>query len=388
MATSEKKLSEDYDFTRYKKLVIYLVGEDDWKKSKANYIKHFNAFSELDDGKAKLYGIVEDARASIERKQTDYNAGLDIEVIENNAAYLNTCLQQGYNANIVGTKETKNENGKGSKSTTDIINVNLSEINPGWLTYKLINRKRIIEFHNADGTGGRLEINNPNTNSFSPNVETLKLEYVLEQIYYDKISHLPQELRIKDNRKLDLYVKDILERLGWGVDGRSYQKIKTHFHILRQTDMISFKVYKFKETGIVKDIPQSRNFTMIEDLQFYYEKGLEAAEKRLKVRFNLCEFFAINVQNGYFSIIPKKITQQLEAPTEFYLGVLIERRRGKNNSTNPININVNDFVLDSGMITKDPKEQKYNLVTALESLKGKNIIKNFAFKEGLITVYP
>jgi hypothetical protein len=178
MTTSEKKLLEEYEFTRFKEIVIELVGEEDWKNSKANYIKQFLTFSEFDDGKAKILGIVEDAQVSIDKKIADYNAGMAVELINNHAAYLNTCLQRAIaEYSETSGKPTTPDVKKQNTSTTNMINVNLSEVNPGWLTTKLMNKERIFEFENPDGSKSRIQIKNPNPDGYTFNIETIKLEY-------------------------------------------------------------------------------------------------------------------------------------------------------------------------------------------------------------------
>ena len=77
------------EFVKYKALVIQIVGEDEWKKGTALYVKRYKDFRNFRGGYVKIMQCVEVVKRSVDR-DPDASA-------ESRAKHLNKTLKAGLN---------------------------------------------------------------------------------------------------------------------------------------------------------------------------------------------------------------------------------------------------------------------------------------------------
>jgi hypothetical protein len=373
MAESKNKLEDDGNYIYYQELVTNSVGEKDWEKNTGFYVKMYKEYSKYPGG---TNSIIEEVSSF---KATKLSRGMDIDRpnINNEGAYLNKCLQNGLD-NLIAIHGERPDNVDYEKiKTTEIIDVNIAEINPGWATDKYISEERIVVYTDEDGNKRRLICRNKTTHK-TPNNTAMRLWFEIERLYF--------ESGCLDDRAVTFFNRDILKRLGWGVDGRAYERLKTCLDILRYSEILTDQIYKYKDKGEVKYIPGKITINMLDSLETYDDQGHIVTDKQVKTRVVLNEYFAKNIKGKYFFIMNSSIYKQLESPIEFYLGLLITKRRGKNNEQKFITFKIAQLCEQIGMVTKTPAERKRNLEHAFTTLKDKSIIAGWKFNKDQVLI--
>jgi hypothetical protein len=85
----KSNLFNTVEFVKYKALVIQIVGEADWKKATALYVKRYKDYSDFRGGYVKLMNTVE-----VVKKAVDGNPDKSAEA---RAKHLNKTLKAGLN---------------------------------------------------------------------------------------------------------------------------------------------------------------------------------------------------------------------------------------------------------------------------------------------------
>ena len=381
----EKITIQDKNFEYYKELVINAVGETDWNKNTGFYVKMYNEYKKYPGGENLIIEEVSNFKSILNERALS-----DREGIENEGAYLNKSLQNGLKNLQINNPEIKSNNGR----TTEMININVIEINPGWATDKYLSDERIVVFNDGD-VERKLIARNKTTHKL-PNNTTMKILFEIERIYLE--NNCPED------RIITFYSRDMLKRLGWDFSGESYEKLKENLKILRYTEILSDKFYRYKDKNDkIKYIPGKLSFNILDSLEIYDEKDDEkddesnennnntlfedkkiVNEKRIKVKVGLNKYFADNIRKKYYNVIRSSIYNKLESPIEFFLSLLLLKRSGQNN--NNIVLRIDKLCEQIGIVTKDISERKRNLSKTLDKLKEKNIIKNWEFKDKLVYI--
>jgi len=373
MPERKNSLENDSNFTYYQELVTDSVGETDWEKNAGFYIKMYKEYSRYPDGANAIIEEASNFKATLHSRDMDY----DKPEIENEGAYLNKSLQNGLdNLKAVHGERTGSQDMVKIK-TTEIIDVNIAEINPGWATNKFIKDERILLFTDADGYQRKLTCRNKTTHMI-PNNMAMRLWFEIERLYY--------EAGCPDDRTVTFFNRDIVKRLSWGTGGNAYEKLKTCLHILRYTEILTDKVYRYKDKEEVKYIPGEITINMLDTLETYDDKGIMVTDKQVKTRVVLNEYFAKSIKGKYFFIMNSAEYKKLDSPIEFYLGLLISKRKGKNNEKKFITFNIDQLCEQIGMVTKTKYERKRNLESAFGNLKSKSIISGWNFNNDQVLI--
>jgi len=379
----EKIIIKDENFEYYKELVISAVGETDWNKNTGFYVKMYNEYKKYPGGENSIIEEVSNFKSILNERWLS-----DREEIENEAAYLNKSLQNGLTNLRVDNPEIKSNNGR----TTEMININVIEINPGWATDKYLSDERVVIFN--DGVVERKLIARNKTTHKLPNNTTMTILFEIERIYLE--NNCPED------RIITFYSYDMLKRLGWDFSKKSYENLKENLKILRYTEILSDKFYRYKDKNDkIKYIPGKLSFNILDSLEIYDEKDDEKVEeiiendtlfddkkktnkKRIKAKVGLNKYFADNVRKKYYNVIRSSIYNKLESPIEFFLSLLLLKRSGQNK--NNLVLRIDKLCEQIGVVTKDTYERKRNLSKTFEKLKEKNIIKNWEFKDELVYI--
>jgi len=373
MADKKSNLKDDSNFIYYQELVGKAVGEKDWDKNTGFYVKMYKEYAKYPSGAESIIEEVSNFKATKLSREMD----IDKADIGNVGAYLNKSLQNGLdNLKAVHGELPDNPDYEKMK-TTEIIDVNIAEINPGWATDKYISEERIVVYTDEDGNKRRLICRNKTTHK-TPNNTAMRLWFEIERLYY--------EAGCPEDRAVTFFNRDILKRLAWGVDGRAYERLKTCLHILRYSEILSDKFYKYKDAGEVKFIPGEITINMLDSLETYDDQGHIVTDKQVKTRVVLNEYFAKNIKGKYFFIMNSSVYKQLESPIEFYLGLLITKRSGRDGDKKFITFKIAQLCEQIGMVTKTPGERKRNLEHAFSTLKDKSIIAGWKFNKDQVLI--
>jgi hypothetical protein len=370
MADKKNSLEDNGNYQYYRDQVTASVGEADWKKNAGFYTKIFKDYAKYPEGESAILEEVANFKATKNSRSMD----IDKPGIENDGAYLNKSLQNG----LDNLKAVHGELPAADKmQTTEIIDVNIAEINPGWATDKYITDERVVIYTDEDGNHRRLTCRNKTTHK-TPNNTAMRLWFEIERLYFTA--------GCPDDRAVTFFNRDILKSLDWGVDGRAYERLKTCLDILRYSEILTDQVYKFKDKGEVKYIPGKLTINMLDSLETYDDQGQIVTDKQVKTRVVINEYFAKNIKEKYFFIMSSAVYKQLESPIEFYLGLLISKRRGKNGEQKFITFKVPQLCEQIGMVTKTPGERKRNLEHAFTTLKEKSIIAGWKFTKDQVLI--
>lgn len=333
---------QEYIFEQIKKY----VGDADWQKSQKNYEKLVIMYKEQ--------GKMEDLKEII--------AASKLSKARNRGAYLNSSMRNGINLKAATATSTAISNGK------KIFNVNFAEVNPGWALERKVKGKRVVIIDNAEG---RYTVTVQNVkDDINPVKKTMQLFYELERVYSDK--SCPASMIV------EISAADLLERLDWPSSGQSYDDLKEHLDTLLNTQIVSDGVYKFKDKGVVKEIPRTTAFNMIAGYDFFNEKNATKPIKKIKISLN--PFLAQNVKENYY-FLKTDPGKKLKGAVEMFLYDFLVKRKGKDGDHTHI-LDINEVADHIGIYTQEPKERKRSIKEALESFKEKNLIKSFDMEAG------
>jgi hypothetical protein len=333
---------QEYVFEQIRKY----VGEADWQKSHNNYEKLYNMYKEQNKIN-ELKEIIASCKLSKAR---------------NRGSYLNSSMRNGI--------DFKQDNKTNQTNGLKIFNVNFAEINPAWALERKVEGKRIVRVINDSGDY-TVTIQNTKDNK-NPIRKTMELHTEIERIYSDK--------SCPNNCIIEMAVPELLERLGWPLNGRSYDYLEEHLDTLFNTQIHSEGVYKYKDKGVVKEIPRTTVFNMIAGYDFFNEKSETKPVKKIKISLN--PFLAQNVKEKYYFLhAGPGSTIKLEGAVEKFLYEFLVKRTGKVKGQEYYMdiIEVSEYV---GIYTSEPKERKRSIKEALESFKEKELIKSFEMEDG------
>ena len=180
MADKKSNLKDDSNFIYYQELVGKAVGEKDWDKNTGFYVKMYKEYAKYPSGAESIIEEVSNFKATKLSREMD----IDKADIGNVGAYLNKSLQNGLdNLKAVHGELPDNPDYEKMK-TTEIIDVNIAEINPGWATDKYISEERIVVYTDEDGNKRRLICRNKTTHK-TPNNTAMRLWFEIERLYYE-----------------------------------------------------------------------------------------------------------------------------------------------------------------------------------------------------------
>jgi len=235
----EKRTPGNYldssNFNYYKDLVIGLAGEEDWDKSGGMYTKRFKEYAQYTIGEEHIIEVVSSVKNEYNERGYDYEK----EDIQSVRKYLNKSLQNG----LKFLQETGTLKGgtamKGSfKKNALVVNLNIAGIIPGWATTRKIKGARVVSFTTADGINCSVTYRNTVSDEL-PTDSGNRLYIEIERIF------LEQGCPISNT--VEFYNTDLLKRLGKTDAGHYYKQLKEDLLKLRHTEIVSDKVYRFKD---------------------------------------------------------------------------------------------------------------------------------------------
>jgi|GEM_PF-5948761 len=362
------KETEADNMEEYKNKIIKLTNKADWEKNAGFYIKKFKEFNLYDGGLLELMGVLGDVKETFNTR----TCATDTELINNCGAFLNTSLQNGLkrleaiHGKKTYTKETK-------EISKQLVNINISEFNPGWATTKFISTPRHIRYTDTDGNEHELFVENPYKGTYAdkimPTSESQQIYLAIE--YFYKKANCPSGL-------FKINTQEFLDYLGKSKGGKEFKLLKTHLEILKYTVIRSNNIYKVKNSDKLIYINDSFNF--LSRLVLFDKNNMEERESvtddtHFFVEIN--SFFKSNIENDYIGLIETKILNKLTAPLDYHLGTLICRRKGQNNKMKEITFELTNLIDRLGIVTKNPKEINRKLTTSCESLIEKKIISGY-----------
>lgn len=342
----EKSISYDKGFLLDEMKAF--VGDADWTKSHKNF--------------EKLLSQYETQNKLIEMKETIADCKSKKKIPKNHGAYLTRALLNGLDPQE--TKDKAKSNGK------KIINVNFAEVNPGWALERKVKGKRTVVIDNESGHY-QVTIQNAKDN-INPVKKTMQLNSEIEQIYSD--FNCPGECII------EIGAAELLKRLDWPASGQSNDDLKEHLDILTNTQVHSDGVYKYKDKGIIKEIPRTTVFNLINGYDFFDEKDVTKPIKKIKI--SLSPFLAQNVREKYF-LLKDKPKEKLSGAVDLFLYEFLLKRKGTD-CDHTCMLSINEVADLIGIYTKEAYERKRNIKEALESFKIKNLIKSYSINENTL----
>ena len=357
------------NFNYYKELVTNLAGDDDWEKSGGMYVKRYKEYSEYLTGEEYIIEVVSSVKN--EYNERDYN--VEIKSIESIRKYLNKSLQNGLKfLQETGTLKPDVKTPGNFQKNALVVNLNIAGIVPGWATTRKIKGARVVSFVTADGITCSVTYKNPVTDEL-PTDSGNRLYIEIERIFLEQ--GCPQ------NNTVEIFNTELLKRLGKTDAGHYYKQLKEDLLKLRHTEIISDKVYRFKDSnGQVDYIPGVTSFHMISGVEFIEDGGRGG---KVKTRVILNHYFANSLRNRYYKLINAKLEKLLETPTEYNLALHLEKQRGAEKKlfwSEEINSLCN-FI---GIVTTDLEARVKTLRKTCESLKAKEYLSGYKFEEKYI----
>jgi hypothetical protein len=344
VAEKEKSKPFDSELSYVAELIKNYVGDADWKKSQKNYEQLMALYKEK--GKLEqLKTIIGDCKMSKAR---------------NRGAYINSAMRNGLGIE----KNSSSAKSNGMK----LINANYAEVNPAWALERPIKGKRTVIINNDEGNY-TVTIQNVK-NDINPVKKTMQLYYEVERIYADK--------SCPNSAVIEISAADLLTRLGWPASGQSYDDLEEHLETLLNTQIHSDGVYKYKEKGVIKEIPRTTAFNMIAGYDFFNEKDATKPIKKIKISLN--PIMAQNVKENYY-FLNAGPGKKLTGAVEMFLYDFLIKRKGKDKNHTHL-LDINEVANHIGIYTTEIRERRRSIKEALKSFEEKKLIKSFEMADG------
>jgi hypothetical protein len=357
------------NFLYYQECVINIVGKKDWEDNTGMYVNRYKDYLQYANGYELLKEEVAAAKTNIlESKYSDKGP------TENRAAKLNTFLTTGLKtlqktSNKLEIKDKKLSVGHCPFSTNSI------ECFPGYATEKFIFVPKITVLHNSKGDTIQLKTTGLNKTYAIPNNISMFIFWELILMYMQQGC---DQFGI-----VSFSLAELLERLKWSKSGAEYERLKMHLYMLRYAEITSDDVYRFKKNGEIKKIPGDKSYTLLSDIEMTQEKDDQGQPYKVIVSIN--RFDAASFQEKYYLLIDIKCLNILEG-LELWIWLFLYKRKGKDNLSGKLILDINDLCERVGMVTSIEKKKKYNLKKACEKFVKLSLIKNFTFNNNELII--